>query len=398
MNTYYQELYDLILATPTINTHSHHIRDERFVGFDLDQVLRTSYVDWCKVQFDDSKESKAAYLDKVKYKSFFRYLQKSLMKIYGFEQELTPDNWEEYSAIIAKKHTDPAWQLDILKNTCNYEKVILDAYWKPGDNNGHPDLFTTTFRVDPEFFGYDKNVLDHDGYNTFAHYGKEFSNIDDFMTFVYTLIKEHIDAGSVCIKNASAYDRGINYENISKTAANKVFEKKNFDAIDVANFQDYFFDGVCKIAAELDVPVQCHTGMGQLGNTRAINMLNIIRNNPNTKFSLMHGSFPWCSDILAYLDMFPNVFSDIVWLPALSPTTGEYMLHQLIEVGTSDRVVWGCDSWNSEESYAARLVMAEVLARVLSEKVERGYFGLREAREMIQKIMHDNAKTLFKIK
>lgn len=398
MSKFYQELYEAILALPTINTHSHHMEDEKFERFDLDQILRTSYVDWCKVPFDSSKKSRQEYLEKVKYKSFFRGLQRSIMKIYDISEELTVDNWDEYNMLIAEKYKSAEWQIGLLKDICNYDKVILDAYWNPGDDNGHPDLFATTFRVDPEFFGYDRTALDHDGFNTYIHYGKSFNNIDDFMEFVYILVREHIEAGSVCIKNAIAYDRNIDYRSVNRADANKVFEKKDYDKKDILNFQDYFFDGVCKLAAELDVPIQCHTGMGQLGNTRAINMLHVIKENPRTKFSLMHGSFPWCSDILAYLDMYPNVFSDIVWLPSLSPTTAKYMLHQLIEVGTSDRVVWGCDTWNSEESYAAKLTMADTLACVLDEKIENGYFTLTDAYQMIENIMYNNAKCLFKIK
>lgn len=412
MGRYFNDLYEEILNYPTIDTHCHHIPDnefpkfgnifhvpaDHFKGFNLDKILDTSYVEWCGVKFDDTYEGRARYLDKVKYKAFFRSLQKSIMAIYNIEEELTPDNWDEYNRIISEKYAENEdWQLTILKDICKFEKIILDAYWKPGDDNGHPELYTPTFRIDPFFCGYDKTVTDHDGFNVYKHYGKEFANIDDFMEFAYKTVKEHIDNGCYCIKNAIAYDRNLEFKTVTRDEANRVFEKKSFTEADIANFQDYMFDGVCKIAAELDVPVQCHTGMGQIGNTRAISMLNVIKRNPDTKFSLMHGSFPWTSDILAYLDMYPNVYSDVVWLPALSPTTGEYALHQLIEVGTSDKVFWGCDSWNSEESYGAKMTMAEVLARVLETKVENGYFSMTHAREMIAKIMRENAKDLFRV-
>jgi len=73
------------------------------------------------------------------------------------------------------------------------------------------------------------------------------------------------------------------------------------------------------------------------------------------------------------------------------------MLHQLIEVGTSDRILWGCDTWNSEESYGTKLIMADVLARVLDEKITRGYFNKHDAYNIIENIMRNNARQLFKI-
>ncbi len=393
----YQDIYDFIASIKAVNTHSHHYEDEKFQGFDLSRILENSYVAWCGQKFDRGKESRNRYLQKVRYKHYFRALQKSFMEIYDFKEELTCDNWDRYDTIVAQKYLDPDWHLGILKRYGNYEKIILDAYWQPGSDNGHPDTFASTFRVDPLFFGYDRNALDHDGNNACVLYGKESSNIDEYLEFIYELIKSKIVSGSICLKNAIAYDRDVAYRTVKKEDADKVFQKKNYTAKDIADFQDYLFDAICKIAAELNVTIQCHTGMGCLNNTRAINMLELIRANPATKFSLMHASFPWCGDILAYLDMFTNVYADVAWLPLLSPTAAEYVINQLIEVGTSERIVWGCDTWTSEESYGARLAMNEVLARVLGSKIQKGHFGKTDALFMAQNIMHDNAKELFNI-
>ena len=395
MTGFRQSLYEEILYSETLNTHSHHLPDNRFPNMTLDEIFNTSYVQWCNVGFDESEESRAAFLEKVKYKSFFVYLQKSLMEIYGFEEKLTAGNWGEWSESIRKHHQDPDWHLNLLRNKCSFRQIILDAYWDPGDDNGHPELFTPTFRIDPLFFAYDRNALDHDDANAFTHYGKEFSSVNEFISFSFDLIKQKIEEGCIAIKNAEAYDRTVYYEHVSSDEADHVFTSKNPTEKDIKCFQDYFFDQVCGLAAELQVPVQCHTGMGQLGGTRAAYMLPLIKRHPDTVFSLMHGSFPWCSDILALLDMFRNVYADTVWLPHLSPTAGEIMLHELIECGTSDKVYWGCDSWHSEESFAAKLVMADCLANVLSQKKESGYLDEADAHRLIRKIMYENAGNVF---
>lgn len=397
MSEYFQSLREEILHSETIDTHSHHLPDDRFPGTRLDDILLGSYVQWCGVGFDGSGESRERFLDLVGTKSFFVYLQKSIAEIYGTPDRITADNWDAVTAAVSESHRNPDWHLQLLTEKCGFRKIILDAYWDPGSNNGHPELFTPTFRIDPLFYAYDKNVLDHDDANAYTHYGREFSSVSEFMCFAYDLIKSKIDGGCIAIKNAEAYDRSLNYESVTVEEANQVFLKKAPTEADIKRFQDYFFDRVCDIAADLDVPVQCHTGMGQLGGTRAINLLPLIRRHPDTVFSLMHGSFPWCSDILSLLDMFRNVYADTVWLPHLSPTAGEIMLHELIECGTSDKIFWGCDSWYSEESYAAKLVMAECLAKVLSRKIEDGYLNEAEARRLIRKIMYENASELFRV-
>ena len=224
---------------------------------------------------------------------------------------------------------------------------------------------------------------------------------DLVIAFAAFVAKKHSMSSSVTVAGALAGDdvpdavKGFILDVGSKWADLSLSRFEKVSDEDIKNFQDYFFDQVCGIAAELKIPVQCHTGMGQLGGTRAINMLPLIRRHPDTVFSLMHGSFPWCSDILALLDMFRNVYADTVWLPHLSPKAGEIMLHELIECGTSDKVYWGCDSWHSEESYAAKLVMAECLAKVLAQKIEDGYLEEKDAHVLIRKIMRENAAEVF---
>lgn len=119
--------------------------------------------------------------------------------------------------------------------------------------------------------------------------------------------------------------------------------------------------------------------------------------NPETKFVLFHGGFPWGDDILAYMHACPNVYSDLCWLPLLSPTAAADMLHKLIEVSPINRISWGCDTWTSEESFGARISFNKVLSKVLTEKVQSGYFGLEDAHIIAKKILNTNAKDLYKI-
>ena len=48
----YQELYQRTAGHPLINTHSHHLPEVEFASYDLDILLRNSYVNWCGVSFE----------------------------------------------------------------------------------------------------------------------------------------------------------------------------------------------------------------------------------------------------------------------------------------------------------------------------------------------------------
>ncbi len=392
-----EQIIEYIEDLTAINTHCHHFKNDFFQELDLDKLLRSTYINWCGVEFGSDEKSRKEYLDKVKYNSYFVWLQKALKSIYQTNEKLNSRNWEEYSDLIRKAHLDHEWHKTVLKKYCKYERIILDTRWDPGSNNDEPDIFASTFRVDPLFFGFNPDMFDHDGNNVFKFYNKEFIDVDSYLLFVRNLITSKIKGGCVAIKCVIAYDRTLKFEAATKEEAGRVFKNRDYTRADILIFQDYLFNYICDIAAELDVPLQCHTGLGCLDGTSSINLLNTIKKHPDTKFVLFHGSFPWTDDLLALVHNYRNVYPDLCWLPLISPSAAEYLLHQLIEVGTAEKICWGCDTWTSEESFGARIAINSVLANVFSKKINDGYMDETDARYLLENILYRNAKVLYKI-
>jgi uncharacterized protein len=398
MKELYNELMNYIIGKPIINTHSHHMEDEFTSSFNLDKLLRQSYINWCGVPFDKTNESRKNYLDKVRYNSYFVWLQRSLQELCGISENLTADNWNDFSERIEASHKDADYHIRLLKEKCHFEKVVLDPYWNPGSDNGHPEIFAPTFRINMFLFGYSVDAKDHNGNNPLKVYNKAFKDIDDYIFFVKEVIILKKKQGCTALKSALAYDRDLNFTEVSKDKAQKAIECD--EALrteeDIRSFQDYVFFKICEIAAELDLPLQCHTGLGELKGTNAMAMREVIEKNPDTKFVLFHCSYPWLDDVNGLLHVYGNVYPDLCWLPIISTTAAERMVHELIEVGTSDKVCWGCDTWTSEESYGALLAIRHVLSKALGSKVEEGYFSLKDAKLIADNILYNNASKLYK--
>lgn len=385
-------LSEKIESIRAMNTHSHHEQSGFFDDFNLEKILVNSYVSWCGAEFDETPESRQAYLNKVRYKSYFVWIQKALKRIYGMEENLSAQNWDEYSQRIKTAYADKSFHIELLKNECRYDKVIIDAYWNPGSRE-KDELFTSTFRLDPLFFGYNKQVKNHNGLNASELYGESFSDIDGYIDFTRRVIERKVKQGCVSLKNAMAYDRTIEYKKTSKSKAERVF--KNATEENIRYFQDYLFWEICDIAAGINVPIQCHTGLGLMKGSNAMGMRDIILDHPDTKFVIFHGGFPWTDDYLALMHYFSNVYADICWLPILSVKAAEYVLHALIEICTSDKITWGCDTRTSEESLGARLAMESVLTTVLSEKIADGYFSESDAEAIALNMLANNPKALY---
>ena len=291
--------------------------------------------------------------------------------------------------------------------------MLLDAYWDPGSDNEAPEFFAPTYRVNSFFFGYSTHTTDHDGW-------------------VRGNLLAHKAGGCVALKIPIAYDRGLDFDPISDDQAHQAFgrltaaasahqpkqaawnggerdissnapsttaphQDTNFDPVDVKTFQDYLFFQICQMAAELDLPVQIHTGMGQGHRTNAAYLQPAIRNFPGTRFVLLHCSYPWIQDVSMLVDKYPNVFPDLSMLPLISTGSGTTMLHELIERATLDRIFWGCDTWTAEESFGALLAFRYVLALTLADKVIAGYFTRADALLIIDAILFENPKRFYKL-
>ena len=434
----FQEIYQHTAGHAVINTHSHHLPEAEFATYNLDTLLRNSYVNWCGVSFDRTPESRAHFLESVRYHAYFVWLQKSLQELYAFSEPLSATNWEVVSEQIRLAHQEPGRQMKVLTGQCAYRKIVQDAYWDPGSDNGYPSLFTPSFRINAFHFGYGPWTVDQDGSSPYTLYPHPFiTDLDEYLDWARRKILSKQAQGCVALKLPIAYDRGLDFAEVPYNQAQAAFgrlvtaflnapnrpqpaEQSNSDSSIISNvpvqpsaelpqvpgvhredikaFQDFLFFQICRNAAELDLPVQIHTGMGQGRRTNALWLQEVIQKNPQTRFVLLHGSYPWVEDIPALVRLYPNVFADLCWLPLGSTRAGKFLLHELIENATSDKVMWGCDTWTAEESYGALLSLRFVLSSVLAEKVSEGYLTTQDAQQIIDNILFRNAADFFRLK
>jgi predicted TIM-barrel fold metal-dependent hydrolase len=394
MSRTYEEVLAFIENKTVINTHSHHMADEEFDSFNLDRLMENSYVNWLGITFGGCYASRKAALQKVGSSSYFTWLQKGIQSVYGISEPITADNWDRISLNVSDAHRDKEFHIKVLSDVCSYSNIIEDAYWNPGSDNGYPQLFNPAFRINPFLFGYSPSASDHGGHNALSLYNRRISDIDEYMGFVREKITEKKQQGCIALKLPVAYDRGLDFVETAKDKAQRAFLPEASEE-EIKAFQDYVVFGICRIAAELDLPIQCHTGMGKVLRSNAMWLREVIEKNSDTKFVLFHCSYPWIEDINALVRTFGNVYPDICWLPLLSPSAAKRMLHELIEDGAFYKTCWGCDTWTSEESYGALLAFRYVLASVLSERVEDGFLSMEDARMIADGILNNNARSIY---
>lgn len=397
----YSTLMNILESLPVISTHEHHLPDNFHHELNLDLLLQNSYVKFLHTKPGDTRQSRKNFLSQCRYNSYFIWLEKSLQSVYGFQEKILAENWDEISSFISEKHSSSCANIDILRDKAGYHHAIQDSYWDYSSNNGHPDMFSPAMRTDMFVTGFHIKAKDHDGNVPFVKYkDAPTSNFDDFLDFLRDLFIRWKNAGGVTLKSASAYDRTLLYEEVDRSVAANVFYQhpENINPGDDKAYGDYMFGWFCRLAIELEVPFQIHTGMAKLGGSNPLLLEPVIARYPELRFVLLHAGYPWYDLSAGLARNHSNISIDMAWVPLLSTTGAIFALHEYLEtVQSINNIAWGSDTWTSEEAYGALLAWRHVVARVLAEKVAANYFSMKDAEEVAHKLLYLNASRLYGI-
>ena len=163
-----------------------------------------------------------------------------------------------------------------------------------------------------------------------------------------------------------------------------------------SDFEDFMFWRLVELSARYDLPFQIHTGHARIQGSNPMLLVDLIEANPNTKFILFHGGFPWVGETgVIAMRHGSHVWIDSVWLPTLSYTMAKRAFQEWLETMPSDRIMWGADAAHAEGIYAATEFTRQCLAEALAEKVDRGELREEHAIDIGRQILRDNALALF---
>jgi predicted TIM-barrel fold metal-dependent hydrolase len=260
-------------------------------------------------------------------------------------------------------------------------------------------LFSPTMRTDMFVRCFHPDVLDHDDNNPFIRFpDAPTRSFDDYLDYLRELFTGWRERGAVALKSASAYERPLAYDEGDRSAAAAVFGRRpeTVSSGKRAVYESTMFHFFCQLAATFGVPFQVHTGLGELSGSRPLLFEPVIVRHPDVHFVLFHAGYPWYGEAAGLAHNHNNISLDMVWAPIISTSAAVAALHEFIEVArSSDRIAWGSDTWTSEEAIGALLAWQHVMATVLSQKVEAGYFDMAEAEALAHKLLFRNAALIY---
>jgi len=215
----------------------------------------------------------------------------------------------------------------------------------------------------------------------------------------------------IAVKVSVAYSRTLRFDNVRIDAARKAFrtlmdsdEDEKLDFATVKPLQDYMLHRLIQLADKYDVPVAFHTGLhasngNYITNSDPTLLTNLFFQYPDVNFSIFHGSYPYGGELATLAKNFPNVYIDMCWLYAISPSYSERYLNEWIETVPASKIMaFGGDYNNVENIYSELLLAKQIITRVLTNKVRERYISERRAKLVARLILHDNAMRFYNLK
>jgi hypothetical protein len=415
-------LAEFISLLPVVDVHEHHL-PEVFLHREVNllQLFQQSYAGWTQVRpyglpsespEDDPMfaaagpttwEALAPFLERSGSNAFVVNLVRAITELHGDgATTITRDNWRAIDERVRAAHQRKDWQAEILKRA-GVHTVITDDYRNPL-LDPRPTLganYRSVMRINCLALGWHPDSRDHNGasaHELLTRTGLAATSFNGYLRAMEQLMDGMASRGQVALKNALAYDRHLDFDTPDESLARAAWGRPNPSEPERKAFADFIVDHLCGLSAERNIPVQMHLGTGIIRGSHPLHVAGLIERHPRTRFLLMHLAYPWSRDLFGMAFVYRNIWLDLTWSFLLSPSHFKAALHEAIEVLPDEtRLMFGGDNWHAEETYGAIQGARRLIAEVLTEKVDDGYFARADAERLARRILHENARTFFRL-
>lgn len=347
---------------------------------------------------------------------FARSLREGLRQLYGpqgSEEELmaTAQEWSTRGA---------SYSYDQATRVANTPIVLADVSYLDREV-WDPQRYRQVMRIDPYVYPFHDGQTQqlrgtefqrfHAGFAAVLHkelqrHGLEQppQGFDEYLQFVDASVAQRVSEGVVSLKIASAYVRPIDFRPASHEDAAAAYAAlaAGKSPVDRRALEDFIVLRLAQFAADRGLPVQIHVGMGhpepgmRIANGQPFlleTFLN-IRSLNRLKVTLLHGGYPYSSEMAALAQTYGNVFVDFSWMPYLHHFYLRQKLSEWLEILPANKLLFGSDAGAPEFHVASAHYARQALNYVLNDGVQRGVWNARQADGLARRALHDNAAEL----
>jgi len=244
---------------------------------------------------------------------------------------------------------------------------------------------------------------------------KHITSLEEFLESVFIVFSKAKELGAIGIKDQSAYNRSLEYKNVPRHEAEKIFNNLLGDPRTVLGWpeakplDDFLFHQYMRYARELDLPVQIHTGhiarnFNRVDTANAVLLREVLELHQEVQFDLFHGNWPYIDDMMFILKNYPNVAMNCCWLYILDPIYAEQLIKRSVFTAPTSKVHgfggdYGSRLYGDTPAYSvSHLKIARyVISKVLYGFVQNEYFDEDAAVCLAADWLYNNPNEFYKL-
>ncbi|MBM3855771.1 MAG: hypothetical protein FJ399_21895, partial [Verrucomicrobia bacterium] len=215
---------------------------------------------------------------------------------------------------------------------------------------------------------------------------------------------------AVAAKSQNAYSRDLDYARVPAEQAEPLFrralQKDPLNRDERKRLEDHLFWYAVDRATAQQLPVKLHTGYYAGDNSMPLSRLRLnvgsaaelCRLAPDTKFVFMHIAYPYYEELLALAKQWSNAHVDLCWAWIINPiATKDYLKKHIVTAPINKLLPFGGDYIPVEPVLGHAELARRGVAQALAELVEEGWLKLADALDLVDPILHGNARHLFRL-
>ncbi len=213
---------------------------------------------------------------------------------------------------------------------------------------------------------------------------------------------------AVAAKSQNAYARDIDYRKVPAEKVDGLLKRRlanePLNPREQKDLEDHLFWYAVEKATQHGLPIKLHTGyyagenrmpLHQLGRNpgSATELCGLA---PDARFVFMHIGYPYYEEMIALAKHYANAYIDMCWAWIINPVAAKDFLKKYLVTAPANKILtFGGDYIPVECVLGHAVIARQGIAQALSELVEEGWLGLADALELIDPIMHGNARRIF---
>ena len=216
------------------------------------------------------------------------------------------------------------------------------------------------------------------------------------------------DEGFVGLKSIIAYRTGLEIDlaQRDKTVGRRALDQALAEPDRMAAskpLRDHLLCRTLDLAIELDVPLQIHTGFGDvdvlLRHCNPANLSDLLKDPAyrEARVVLVH-CYPFVAEASYLAAALPNVWCDLSLGVPFAPAAADRIYATALELAPTTRLLAGSDAFSGpEQSWLGAKLAKDALARVLADLCVRDILTEPEAHDIAAATLAGNARALYRL-